>query len=95
MANVIEVENMSFGYTRDMILENVDFAVEEGDFAVIIGDNGVGKSTMVKLLLGAIRPTKGKISISGKPVTSLSGSGIGYLPQNGGNRASAFPATCE
>ena len=63
MANVIEVENMSFGYTRDMILENVDFAVEEGDFAVVIGDNGVGKSTMVKLLLGAIRPTKGKISI--------------------------------
>ena len=95
MGNVIEVENMSFGYTRDMILENVDFAVEEGDFAVVIGDNGVGKSTMVKLLLGAIRPTKGKISISGKPVTSLSGSGIGYLPQNGGNRAAAFPATCE
>ena len=57
MANVIEVENMSFGYTRDMILENVDFAVEEGDFAVIIGDNGVGKSTMVNRASGIFRRT--------------------------------------
>ena len=95
MANVIEVADMSFGYTRDMILEHVDFTVEQGDFAVVIGDNGVGKSTMVKLLLGVLRPTKGTISISGKVITSLRGTGIGYLPQNGGNRAAAFPATCE
>ena len=64
MENVIEVTGMSFGYTRDMILEDVDFTVEKGDFAVVIGDNGVGKSTMVKLLLGVLRPTKGSISIS-------------------------------
>ena len=95
MANVIEVAGVSFGYTRDMILENVDFTVEQGDFAVVIGDNGVGKSTMVKLLLGVLRPTKGTVSISGKVIASLRGTGIGYLPQNGGNRAAAFPATCE
>ena len=95
MTKVIEVENVSFGYTRDMILEHVDFTVEKGDFAVVIGDNGVGKSTVVKLLLGVILPTSGTIRIGGKEVTSLRGSGIGYLPQNGGSRAAAFPATCE
>jgi zinc transport system ATP-binding protein len=95
MTNVIEVADMSFGYTRDMILEHVDFTVEQGDFAAVIGDNGVGKSTMVKLLLGVLKPTKGTISIGGKVITSLRGTGIGYLPQNGGNRAAAFPATCE
>ena len=95
MENVIEVSDMSFGYTRDMILEHVDFTVEKGDFAAVIGDNGVGKSTMVKLLLGVLKPTKGSISISGKQVTSLRGTGIGYLPQNGGSKAAAFPATCE
>ena len=95
MTKVIEVENMSFGYTKEMILEHVDFTVEKGDFAVVIGDNGVGKSTMVKLLLGVNRPTSGCIRIGGKEVTGLRGSGIGYLPQNGGNRAAAFPATCE
>ncbi|MBO4473683.1 MAG: metal ABC transporter ATP-binding protein [Clostridiales bacterium] len=95
MTKVIEVENVSFGYTRDMILEHVDFTVEKGDFAVVIGDNGVGKSTVVKLLLGVIAPTSGTIRIGGKEVTGLRGSGIGYLPQNGGSRAAAFPATCE
>ena len=95
MTKVIEVEDVSFGYTRDMILEHVNFDVEQGDFAVVIGDNGVGKSTMVKLLLGVNRPTEGHIRISGKEVSSLRKSGIGYLPQNGGSRAASFPATCE
>ena len=95
MANVIEVSDVSFGYTRDMVLEHVDFTVEKGDFAAIIGDNGVGKSTMVKLLLGVHKPTSGTIRIGGKTVTSLRGTGIGYLPQNGGSRAASFPATCE
>ena len=95
MTKVIEVEDVSFGYTRDMILEHVNFDVEQGDFAVVIGDNGVGKSTMVKLLLGVNRPTEGHIRISGKEVSSLRKNGIGYLPQNGGSRAASFPATCE
>lgn len=95
MANVIEVSDVSFGYTRDMVLEHVDFTVEKGDFAAVIGDNGVGKSTMVKLLLGVHKPTSGTIRIGGKTVTSLRGTGIGYLPQNGGSKAASFPATCE
>lgn len=95
MERVIEVKDMSFGYTREKVLEHVDFHVEKGDFALIIGDNGVGKSTMVKLLLGVIAPTEGEILIGGKKVRSLKGSHIGYLPQNGGSRAAAFPATCE
>ena len=78
-----------------MILEHVNFSVQKGDFALIIGDNGVGKSTMVKLLLGVNSPTSGEILISGKKVRSLKDSRIGYLPQNGGSRAAAFPATCE
>ncbi len=95
MEKVIEVKDLSFGYTKDMILEHVNFSVQKGDFALIIGDNGVGKSTMVKLLLGVNSPTSGEILISGKKVRSLKDSRIGYLPQNGGSRAAAFPATCE
>lgn len=95
MEKVIEVKDMSFGYTRQKVLEHVDFHVEKGDFALIIGDNGVGKSTMVKLLLGVIVPTSGEILISGRKVRSLKDTHIGYLPQNGGSRAASFPATCE
>lgn len=95
MEKVIEVKDMSFGYTREKVLEHVDFYVEKGDFALIIGDNGVGKSTMVKLLLGVNTPTSGEILVGGKKIRSLKDSHIGYLPQNGGSRAAAFPATCE
>ena len=95
MEKVIEVKDLSFGYTKDMILEHVNFSVQKGDFALVIGDNGVGKSTMVKLLLGVNSPTSGEILISGKKTRSLKDSRIGYLPQNGGSRAAAFPATCE
>lgn len=95
MTNVIEVRDMSFGYTQDKILEHVSFNVEKGDFAIVIGDNGVGKSTMVKLLLGVLKPTSGEILVEGKPLVSISKTNIGYLAQNGGSRAGAFPATCE
>ncbi len=95
MEKVIEVNDMSFGYTKECVLEHVSFYVEKGDFAVVIGDNGVGKSTMVKLLLGVLKPTSGEICVNGKALESISKTGIGYLPQNGGSRAASFPATCE
>lgn len=95
MEKVIEVNDMSFGYTQESVLEHVTFFVEKGDFAVVIGDNGVGKSTMVKLLLGVLKPTSGEIRVGGKKLVSISKTNIGYLPQNGGSRAAAFPATCE
>ena len=92
MTNVIEVRDMSFGYTQDKILEHVSFNVEKGDFAIVIGDNGVGKSTMVKLLLGVLKPTSGEILVEGKPLVSISKTNIGYLAQNGGSRAGALAA---
>ena len=92
---VIEVKDLSFGYTKEKILEHVNFDVERGDFAAVIGDNGVGKSTMVKLLLGVLKPTEGEVRIEGKPLVSISKTKVGYLPQNSGTRAASFPATCE
>jgi len=95
MEKVIEVNDVSFGYTQESVLEHVTFSVEKGDFAVVIGDNGVGKSTMVKLLLGVLKPTSGEIRVDGKKLVSISKTNIGYLPQNGGSKAASFPATCE
>ena len=94
MKNVVEVNSLSFGYDNQMLFEDVTFQVEEGDFAAIIGDNGVGKSTMIKLLLGFLKPTKGDVTILGNKV-GRSFAGIGYVPQNSGALASSFPATVE
>ena len=54
-------DNISFGYGRDIVLENASLMVEKGDFAVIAGISGIGKSTLIKLLLGVFSPQDGEI----------------------------------
>lgn len=79
--SVIEIKDVSFAYEKQIILENVNLTVEEKDFLAIIGPNGGGKSTLLKLILGLITPQKGSISVLGK-VPSKSLTHIGYVPQN-------------
>ena len=79
--SVIEIKDVSFAYDKQMILENISLRVEEKDFLAIIGPNGGGKSTLLKLILGMLKPQKGSISVLGKaPSKSLTQ--IGYVPQN-------------
>jgi len=93
---VIEVRDLSFGYSDVLLLNRVSFCVNRGDFAAIIGSNGTGKSTMIKLLLGLLPPSNGEIFLLGEKLTSFRRfSSIGYVPQNSGNEAGKFPATAE
>ena len=79
--NVIDINNLSFAYEKEQILEDVNLHVKEKEFLAIIGPNGGGKSTLLKLLLGINKPKKGEILIfDKKPSKSLSN--IGYVPQN-------------
>jgi len=79
--SIIEIKNLSFSYDKQKILENINLNVEERDFLAIIGPNGGGKSTLLKLILG-INPIKdGSIQTFGEvPQKNLSQ--IGYVPQN-------------
>ena len=52
MSNIIEAKNLSFSYTRVWVLEDVSFVIKEGDYVGLIGPNGGGKTTLLKLLLG-------------------------------------------
>lgn len=79
--SVIEIKDLSFAYEKQMILEDINLHVEEKDFLAIIGPNGGGKSTLLKLILGINPLKKGSISVLGKePSKSLTE--IGYVPQN-------------
>ncbi len=81
MKRVIEITQLGFAYANDIILEDVNLSVEERDFLAIIGPNGGGKSTLLKLILGLLKPRIGSITIYGKaPAKALSQ--IGYVPQN-------------
>ncbi|MEM1431285.1 MAG: nitrate ABC transporter ATP-binding protein [Pseudomonadota bacterium] len=57
------------GLTRTDVLKNIDLTVEEGEFLVLLGFSGTGKTTLIKLLAGLERPTKGSVSFKGAPVT--------------------------
>ena len=79
--SVIDIKALSFAYDRDMILENINLSVQERDFLAIIGPNGGGKSTLLKLILGLEKAKQGSIKVFGKnPSKNLSL--IGYVPQN-------------
>ena len=76
---ILKVENLSFAYDKDLILKDISFSVEEGDFFAITGPNGGGKSTLLKIILGLLKPQKGSIKFSKSFNKALD---IGYVPQN-------------
>jgi len=76
----ISFENLSFSYDSIDVLKNVSFKVEKGEYMGIIGPNGGGKTTAIKLMLGFLNPKKGKVRIlGGKPASARPK--IGYVPQ--------------
>lgn len=80
MKAVIEIENVNFSYTRELVLRNVSLSVPAEEFLGIVGPNAGGKSTLIKLILGLLEPDSGTIRVLGKaPV--MARSQIGYVPQ--------------
>ncbi|MGL5787157.1 MAG: metal ABC transporter ATP-binding protein [Bacteroidales bacterium] len=80
MNKILELDNIYAGYSHKEVLRNINLTVRKGDFLGIIGPNGGGKSTLLKVILGLIKPNKGKVSyfLDGKKQDRIS---IGYLPQ--------------
>lgn len=86
MAKVLEVKNVTKTYPGVVALDNVSFDVEKGEILALIGENGAGKSTVIKTIAGAITPDSGTIIIDGKAYESLNPSiakeaGIGVVYQ--------------
>lgn len=79
--NIIDCDGVSFKRGKRQVLKSFSLQVQEGEFVALIGHNGAGKSTLIKLLLGLLRPERGKILVLGtKPGTEPAK--IGYLPEN-------------
>jgi zinc transport system ATP-binding protein len=78
MAYLLEMQSLSAAYDSNVVLQDVDFTVSESDFIGVIGPNGGGKTTLLKVILGLIKPVKGEIIFNSDLIDSNS---IGYLPQ--------------
>jgi len=78
---VIDVNNVSFSYNGNRILTDVSFAVNEKQFFALIGPNGGGKTTLIKLMLGILKPEVGKIRVLGQTPRQAAHR-IGYVPQD-------------
>lgn len=86
---MLSISNVVGGYGRTMILRDIDIQVETGEIVAIIGRNGVGKSTLMKAVIGLIRPATGSIGFKGQNVSHLPADrrahlGMGYVPQGRG-----------
>ena len=83
---MLNVQGLRAAYGRIPILHGIDLAVAEGSFVGILGHNGMGKSTLLKTLIGLLRATAGRIEFSGQDITNAPPhrrglAGLGYVPQ--------------
>lgn len=86
--NIIEVKNISFSYDGQPVLKDITFNIHKGDYLGLIGPNGGGKTTLLKIILGLLKPSKGTITFKDM-------SNVGYVSQNSVRFDSSFPATVE
>ena len=87
---LIRLNNATVSYEGDLAAENVSFSVEKGDYLVILGENGSGKSTVMKAMLGLVKLKSGEVIHS----DGLKKNGVGYLPQQTRIQRD-FPASVE
>ena len=85
--NLISVEDIAVRYGGNIVLQNVDLDIEQGEIVTVVGPNGSGKTSLLKAIIGAIEPTKGRVTLK-------RGLKIGYVPQRL-NFNPALPITVE
>jgi len=91
---LIEIKDVSFSFGGDMVLENVSFVIQKGDYVGVIGPNGGGKTTLLKILVGLLSPKSGTVTVSGmSPDVSRRTFEIGYVPQRAAQDVPSFPVT--
>lgn len=83
---MLRISNLNVYYGESHILRDVDLSVPEGQMICLIGRNGVGKTTLLKTIMGLIKPRKGSVDFLDRPINHLSPDkrarlGIGYVPQ--------------
>jgi len=91
---LISVENVSFSFNGLEVIQNVSFAISPGDFVALIGPNGSGKTSLIRMILGILKPSTGRIVLLGEELSQFTQwQRIGYVPQKATHMDPYFPAS--
>lgn len=75
---IFECKDVTLGYENKVVAKNLNFKIDQGNYLCVVGENGTGKSTLIKTLLGLIKPLNGEVIAN---VQGKNHKGVGYLPQ--------------
>jgi len=96
MDKIVSVQNLFFGYDEKLALEDINLDIYKGDYLGIVGPNGSAKSTLLKLVLGLLKPQRGSIKIFNQDIKDFKEWGkVGYVAQKATSFNTSFPATVE
>jgi len=94
--NIVEVRNVSFKYGQEQVLKDISLSIHKGDYLGVVGSNGAGKTTFLKIVLGLLTPGRGSVKLFGKNISEFKDwYKIGYVPQKATNFDQNFPATVK
>jgi zinc transport system ATP-binding protein len=92
----IELNEITYKYYDHIVLEYISFAVDSGEYLGIIGPNGGGKTTLIRIMLGLLKPSSGNVKIFGQDIGTFNKRYmIGYVPQRAAHEEFYFPASVE
>ena len=78
---IIKIDHLNFSYQDNLVLESVNLEIRKGELASIVGPNGGGKTTLLKLILGLLKPNRGNVEVFGM-APEKARQKIGYMPQH-------------
>lgn len=92
--SIIELNGVSLSYDTTPVLKNITLSIHRGDYLGIIGPNGGGKTSLLRVMLGLVKPAAGSVKLFGSDCLCFKEwSRLGYVPQKAINFDSLFPAT--
>nr|WP_318539290.1 metal ABC transporter ATP-binding protein [Terribacillus saccharophilus] len=94
MTSILQIDTINFSYEQKAALREVSLQVKKGDFLGLIGPNGGGKTTLIKLALGMLQPNKGSIELFGQSISSFKDwNKVSFVSQKANAFNKGFPAT--
>jgi zinc transport system ATP-binding protein len=93
---VIQVDSLTISYGSSQVVRDISFGIDAGDYVALVGENGSGKSTIIKAILGLIKPNQGSVYLFGTNLHRFKDwYKLGYLPQNINKQLNSIPITVE